>query len=69
MTLGKLYRDNITGLVGVATARCEYLHLPTQIEIAPPLDFENHYQETVWITEERLSEHELPTDISEGAQG
>ncbi len=62
MELGKTYRDPITGLTGMATARCIYLHGTTQIQIEPGLNHQGEHQDSVWFNESRLVEVAPGTD-------
>ena len=54
-TLGKKYRDKITGVEGIATARCEYLS--GQIDVLLESERKGEVQRN-WIDEARLEEAE-----------
>jgi hypothetical protein len=54
--LGVPVVDLRTNLVGVATARAEYLGEGASVRVEPPLDKNGHFQPSVWIEESRLTE-------------
>jgi hypothetical protein len=55
MKLGDKVRDNLTGFIGIAVAKCEYLNGCVSYEIVP-LDLkEGLIQKTVWIDIQQLS--------------
>jgi hypothetical protein len=59
--LGKKYRDKITGIVGVATQRIEYLHDQPQIGLEREgVDGDGHRHEIVWFAEPRLEDSGEP---------
>ncbi len=55
--LGKVYRDTVSGFVGTATGRAEYLHGPPQVmleaDTGPTGD-----EKVRWVREARVVPHE-----------
>lgn len=54
VTLGEKYRDEITGFVGTAIARVEYLNGCIRIELEGKVDKDGKPQESVFVDEQRL---------------
>lgn len=54
--LGQVYRDPITGFVGTATARAEYLYDTPNVRLTAETGQEDLSER--WITESRLVPHE-----------
>lgn len=53
--LGSTVKDKITKLVGVATARVEYITACTQVFVQPPVDVKTgKFVEGTWCDEQRL---------------
>ena len=52
--LGDTVRDAVTGLVGVVTARCEYMYGITRVLVQPPLDKDGMMPDEVWFDVPRL---------------
>lgn len=55
--LGATVTDEVTGLVGVADARIEYLDGTTQYRVQPPVDPSGGFREGVFIDQKRLDYH------------
>jgi len=64
--LGDRYRDAVTGIVGVATARAEYLNDNPSICVEFSVDDNGRPIDSRWISEGRLER--LPDD-QQGAPG
>ncbi len=64
--LGSVVRDDITGLKGISTGRCEYINGCVQFLVAPAVDEKGAYQEAHWVDDQRL---ELigPSTVTQGA--
>ena len=68
--LGDKVQDKITGFIGIATARIEYLHGCVQIEVMPPVDKDNKKPDAIWMDEPRLeSIKEKAVNIKRMAMG
>ncbi len=68
--LGDKVQDKITGFIGIATARIEYLHGCVQIEVMPPVDKDNKNPDAIWMDEPRLeSIKEKAVNIKRMAMG
>lgn len=52
--LGQEYKDEFTGVIGTAVARCTYLHDAPAIHLVLKLDKDGKMQKPVWINEQRL---------------
>ena len=55
--LGKKVKDKITGFVGIATARVEYINGCVQYEITP-LVKDGDMRKSYWLDEQRLKKSE-----------
>lgn len=55
IVLGSKVKDNISGFVGIATARCEYLHGLPRVEVTASVSDENKFEGERWFDESRLS--------------
>lgn len=56
ITLGKKYKDKITGFEGVATGYVKYLTGCNQVLLAPKVSATGAIGESVWMDEQRLDE-------------
>ena len=54
--LGQNYRDTLTGLIGTATARCEYLSGRTDVQLQPQMVEMGKLPDAVWIDSDRLQD-------------
>lgn len=55
VTLGKKYKDGISGFAGIATARTEFLYGCVRICLSPAkLDKDGHLMEDFWVDEPQL---------------
>lgn len=54
VTLGKTYRDKITGYEGVATARCTYFTGCVQVTLEGSYSVEKNEMPSWWVDENRL---------------
>jgi hypothetical protein len=52
--LGSKVKDSITGLAGIATGRCEFLHGPVRWQVEPPLRADGKPVDGQWFDEGRL---------------
>lgn len=54
--LGATYKDKITGFVGVATGRVEYISGCNQVLLAPKAGQDGSMKSSEWFDEQRLDE-------------
>lgn len=52
--LGSKLKDAITGFVGVATGKCDYISGCRQYLVQPPVKDSGEFQESRWFDEDRL---------------
>jgi hypothetical protein len=60
VTLGRTYKDMITGFSGIATGCASYISGCNQALLAPPVSPSGALQDAQWIDEQRLIETEAP---------
>lgn len=65
-TLGKKYRDKITGFEGVAVARTEYLSGCFHVDLETGDPEKNNKPVHEWLDEERLVEVDAPAVTDDG---
>ena len=71
ITFGKTYQDTITGFIGVATGKCDYITGCSQVLLAPKVDSTGNRREPQWFDVARCKEVdvplvELPTSTASG---
>jgi hypothetical protein len=55
IVLGWKVKDKVTGLIGIAVAKCTYLNGCIQYNVVPPVNKENSTPKNIWIDEGQLS--------------
>lgn len=69
---GMTYKDVVTGFIGVATGKCDYITGCAQVLLAPAVDSTGARREPQWFDIDRCQELEVPrveltTSTSSGA--
>lgn len=59
-SIGKTFKDNVTGFTGVATGRIEYITGCNQLCLSPKVTDPSKATEPAWFDEQRLEEQGLP---------
>ena len=54
VNLGQIVKDAVTGFIGTATGRIEYLSGSSQIQVTPRVDDTGKFVDPSWIEERRL---------------
>lgn len=54
VTLGRKYKDKITGFVGIATGHAKYISGCSQVLLAPSVTNEGAMRDANWFDEQRL---------------
>lgn len=69
VTLGRQYKDRITGFVGIATGRCEYISGCNQALLVPSIDEKGGYRDGHWFDEQRLevADNSILIELDNGA--
>jgi hypothetical protein len=52
--LGDEVKDSVTGVKGIATARCEFLHGCTRVGVQPPIGKDGKIPDSVYFDEPQL---------------
>ena len=60
ITLGKTYKDKITGFQGVATGHCQYITGCNQVLLASRVKDDGSKGESSWFDEQRLDDVLVP---------
>ncbi len=53
--LGIRVKDEVTGFIGIANSKCEYLNGCVQYEVIPPIDEKGDPRKGKWIDEQQLT--------------
>lgn len=59
ITLGKTYKDMVTGLEGVATGLCQFLTGVDQVQLCPKIREDGGPQVEVWLDQIRCEEMDV----------
>jgi hypothetical protein len=56
ITLGKKFKDRVTGFEGVATGFCTYITGCSQVLLAPEISADGSLRDSPWFDQQRLEE-------------